>query len=118
MVSSKKLTFDLYFEKALAFDSAPDGGIGTDGVKAIFKDKAGNMYYALPQQLASMVEAATSYLSSNDVDQEKLGQCLGLLTAASTVIDKIGKDPLAKTIRYRADDLAKIGHEKLFKLGA
>jgi hypothetical protein len=30
----------------------------------------------------------------------------------------LGKDPLAKTIRYRADDLAKIGHEKLFKLGA
>ena len=72
MINSENLTFRLYLEKDMVFDSAPESGISADGVKAIFKDKAGKMYFALPQQLASMVEAATFYLSSNDVDQEKV----------------------------------------------
>ncbi|HCK33178.1 MAG: hypothetical protein CMH32_03660 [Micavibrio sp.] len=113
MINSENLTFRLYLEKDMVFDSAPESGISADGVKAIFKDKAGKMYFALPQQLASMVEAATFYLSSNDVDQEKLSQCLRLLSAASVVIDRLGKDPTAKTMRHRADDLAQKGNEIL-----
>lgn len=116
MVNTKKLTFELYMNETLVFDSMPDGGADVYGLKAIFKNQSGVSYFVLPEDFIPVLKAATTFLSKEDVDFTSLAQCMGLLRVSSMFIEKLGSNRNAQSIRFHADDVAKRSEAWMQKL--